>query len=186
MIRSQKGNILSFGLIISMLVASLFSIILISKVTSIKKNKSIMINYLCNKKANRSLKSHTAKISNLNKVIIAANLAIAAASAAINPPAIKAARLTKKISQKAQFSYHISFMKNISSLFSSGCIFSPSIYKTSFETKMLYKLKRSSFGVVKKRRTGWKFQSFGKGNILTNQYLDLPKQKNIKVQDLIF
>lgn len=184
MINNSRGNILSLGLLITLLSVSLFSKVILTKLNSIAINKSIMRNHLCAKKSHYYIHRHNKKINRNNKLITTSNLVIAASASTGNLALLKAARLTKKASQRYQDLEHISFMKNISSLFKSGCLFTPSVYKTSSVTKGLLKLKRSPTGRVLKRRRRWRYKSVGKKNTITSSFLN-GKSLIRKTKDLI-
>jgi hypothetical protein len=153
-----------------------------NKLLSIKYHKAILENFLCSKESNGEIQEHKLFLSKMNTSITVANTTLAAASLTANLPMARVAKKLKRMSQMLQDKTHISFLNNIRSLYSRGCLFSPSIAKTYFVTRSIFKLKRNLLGLVEKRKKEWSYHSVRKNNVLRTQF-----QKNVvKTRSLIY
>jgi hypothetical protein len=156
MIKNQYGSISFSFLIFSMIIFMLALNLIQKKMNEVNKSKSVAQAFLCTKKYTGLFKRHKKKILKLNKFIMILNTT---KKASLFIPYL--GLVTAKNLQNAeralisiQNALHVSFLKNIYTLYKSSCSFSPNISKTPFEHNVV-SLKRDSLNRAKLRRKKW-------------------------------
>lgn len=157
MINNQKGNTSFAGIIILLIVFTSALLLIQNKLHLIKKTKEISKSFLCTKKYTGLYKLHYKKIQKLNKAIFLLNTS---KKASIFIPYIglifaKNVQSAEKTLILIQNTIHVSYMKNMYTLFREGCSFTPNIFKTAFVHKG-FSLERDSFNRAKLRKKEWK------------------------------
>ncbi len=160
---NEKGSASLLGLVM-ILTISLIGLSLISKrINQTTNTREFQKMLLCTKEINGIVRDFSTKIIKSNKTL---KLLTVAEYTSITIPvygifASKSAKAAKKIIKGFQLAFLASYLKNISSLHSKNCYFSPNLYITPFQTKIL-DFHRNHFSEVKKRRKKWRYLSYTK------------------------
>ncbi len=165
---NEKGNITSLGLVFLLSIISIGSLAIIKKSNDIKRHKRTFQNFLCVKEANGLITSHKKMIELTNNIINLANLG-QMVGLITNPAVTINAQRAKTLTQKTQDIYHLSFLKNIATLFNRSCLFTPNVAKTFYQTSAVVKLRRNKSGTVAKRRKEWGYSSGNKSNLIRSK-----------------
>lgn len=182
---NETGNITLFALFTLFSIFYIGSTLLAHKLSSIKQSKNQMQNYLC-------MKEYTGEIKRHNEVIEITNTGIKAANTGTilglftSPALALTAKRLKSLLKRTQDIYHFSFLKKVSSLYSKDCQFTPTAFKTNYQTKSFYlKLSRNQSGTVKERKKEWKVYSGNKSSLLVakfhNQKLEVKESSLINM-----
>lgn len=157
MINNENGNSTLAGVIILLIVFTSALLLINNKLKLIKQTKGISKSFLCTKKYTGIYKRHHQRVQKINHAIFLLNTTKKTSIFIpyIGIVAAKNAQSAEKALILMQNAFHVSYMKNIYSLFRKGCSFTPNIFKTAFVHKGFI-LERDQFNRAKLRKNKWK------------------------------